>query len=95
MYRVSFATYLVGGVVAAAIAKSDVMCAATEILIMSPPAGMSCREFLQPYIKAAGGVLLKSTVTASCRYCSVVDTDEFLARFNISYNDRWRNFHLL
>lgn len=95
MYRASPATYLVGGLISSAVANSDVKCAAREILHMAPVGNLTCKEFLTPYIEAAGGAVLNPASRDICEYCPLASTNEFLNRFQISYDTRWRDFGLL
>jgi ABC-type multidrug transport system permease subunit len=50
MYRVSPATYLVGGIMSNAVANSNVTCADREILHMIPIGNLTCEEFLGPRV---------------------------------------------
>ncbi|KAM0276296.1 hypothetical protein ACHAQH_006885 [Verticillium albo-atrum] len=95
MYYISPGTYLVGGVMSSAIANADVTCAAREILRLAPPSGMTCLEFLGPFAEAVGGNLLTPDATETCLYCPISTTNQFLARFNIKYATRWRDFGVL
>lgn len=95
MYRVSPFTYLVSAVLSTGLAQTNVVCAANEILRLSPPAGQTCAEFLGPYMHFAGGQLLNPSSTTQCEFCSVATTDTFLAQLNIYYIDRWRNVGIL
>ncbi|OJD25967.1 hypothetical protein ACJ73_02666 [Blastomyces percursus] len=84
MHPVSPATYLVGGVMAAALAGTTVTCSETELLQIPPPANMTGGEFLTSFADAARGVLLNpAEAVKACRYCIVATTDQFLARFDI------------
>ncbi|EFQ98073.1 multidrug resistance protein CDR1 [Nannizzia gypsea CBS 118893] len=95
MYRVSPATYLVGGLMSSAVANSGVKCADREILRMAPTGNLTCKEFLAPYIEGAGGVVLNPASQGICEYCPLATTNEFLDRFQISYDTRWRDFALV
>lgn len=100
MHPVSPGTYLVGGVMSAAMTGSRVSCSESELLnIPLPPmnASTTCMEWLGPFADAAGGHLVDSLDTAAdvCRYCPISDADQFLARFDIRYADAWRNFGIL
>ncbi|CRK08937.1 hypothetical protein BN1708_009846 [Verticillium longisporum] len=95
MYYISPGTYLVGGVMSSAIANAEVPCAAREILRLAPPSGMDCLEFLGPFAEAAGGNLLTPNATETCLYCSISNTNQFLARYSIKYATRWRDFGVL
>lgn len=95
MYRVSPATYLVSGIMSTSVYGSDVTCAQNEILQMAAPANMTCGDFMDPFIKEAGGYLLDPTSTDMCHYCALSSTEQFLDTFSIDYSDRWWQFGLL
>ncbi|KAF9767044.1 hypothetical protein IL306_000446 [Fusarium sp. DS 682] len=95
MYRVSPATYIVGGIMSTCVWGSNVKCADNEVLQMLVPGNMTCGDYMGPFIDAAGGYLLDRSSTDVCKYCSLATTGEFLARFNIDYDDRWWHFGLL
>lgn len=95
MYYVSPGTYIVGGVMSAAVYGSEVVCADNEILQMMVPGNLTCGDFMGPFVDAAGGYLVDRSSTDTCQYCSLASTEEFLARFNIDYDDRWWHFGLL
>lgn len=95
MYRVSPGTYLVSGVMSASIANSDVVCSTKELVQLQPPTNMSCSEFLDPFMEVAGGKLVHTAAGDVCSYCPQASTNDFLAGFEIYYDDRWRNFGLL
>lgn len=97
MYYVSPATYIVGGIMSVAVYGSEVVCANNEILQMQVPTGMNltCNDFMGPFVDAAGGYLVDRSSTDVCEYCSLASTEQFLARFNIDYADRWWHFGLL
>ncbi|KZL66398.1 ABC transporter [Colletotrichum tofieldiae] len=97
MYRVSPATYLVGGIMTAAVANADVVCADHEVLRVSPPAGANttCGDFLGPFADASGGRVLNVAERDVCGYCPVGTTNDFLAQFDLGYDTRWRDFGLV
>lgn len=95
MYRVSPATYLVGGIMSNAVANSDAQCADREILQMKPTGDLNCKDFLASYIDNAGGRILNPMSQELCQYCPLATTNEYLDRFQISYSTRWRDFGLI
>lgn len=62
---------------------------------MAPVGDFTCKEFLTPYIEAARGAVLNRASRDICEYWPLALTDEFLYRFQISYDTRWRVFGLL
>jgi len=94
MYRVSPFTYLVDGMLSTGLANTNVQCADIEYLTFNPAPGMNCSAYLEPYIATAGGYLTNATkgATSNCQFCTVSDTNIFLASLNSYYSHRWRNF---
>jgi len=103
MYRVSPFTYLVSGMLSTAVANTQVVCSANEYLPIQPPSGMTCLEYLAPYMYGnetlgqlpAGGYLLDENATSDCQLCPISETNAFLVGVKADYGDRWRNFGLL
>ncbi|KAJ2903503.1 ZEB2-regulated ABC transporter 1 [Zalerion maritima] len=95
MYRISPFTYLVSGLLSSAVANTDVTCSDVEYLLFDPVNGKTCYEYMEPYMEKAGGYLLDNNATENCQFCSVRDTNTFLASINSDYADRWRNFGIL
>jgi ATP-binding cassette subfamily G (WHITE) protein 2 (PDR) len=95
MYRVSPFTYWIGGLVATMLAGRQVYCSDREISVFDPPSGQTCGAYLQEYVSAAGGTIQNPSATSSCEYCSLSNSNQFLASVSISYSDRWRNFGII
>lgn len=76
-----------------ALGHQSIECSAIEYVQLNPPAGMTCAQYLNPYISSAGGYLTNPDATSSCNFCSMSSVDTFLASgFNIFYHHHWRNF---
>jgi ATP-binding cassette subfamily G (WHITE) protein 2 (PDR) len=95
MYRVSPFTYWIGGLVATMLAGRQVYCSDREISVFDPPSGSTCGAYLQEYVGLAGGTIQNPSATSSCEYCSLSNSNQFLASVSISYSDRWRNFGII
>ncbi|RAR06150.1 abc multidrug transporter [Stemphylium lycopersici] len=95
MYRVSPFTYWIGGTVSTMLAGREVQCSASEVSVFDPPSGQSCGAYLADYAAVAGGQIQNPNDTADCRYCSLSNTDQFLAGSSIYYSQRWRNFGIM
>lgn len=92
MYHVSPYTYVVEGLLGAAIGRKEVSCAPVEVVSVTPPSGLSCQSYLQSYIDANGGYLVDNGSSTQCGVCPYRTTDQFLFKsFNIQYSHRWRN----
>ena len=94
MYRISPFTYLVSAMLSTGVANAPVTCAANEYLHFEPPSGQTCQQYLGAYLDLAGGYLESGTAdsTSRCSYCSMNNTNVFLATVNSTYDTRWRNF---
>ncbi|KAJ6535720.1 ABC transporter CDR4 [Mycena capillaripes] len=95
LYRVSPFTYLVGGMLGVGVANTEVICSNIELLTVDPVAGQNCSAYFAPYIQLAGGSVLNPGATSACQFCSISETNVFLAGIGISYENRWRNYGLL
>lgn len=95
MYRISPFTYLVSGMLSAAIANTGVQCAANEYLTFQPPANQTCGEYLTTYIEAVGGYLTNADATSDCNFCTVSNSNVYLSSVSTDYSDRWRNFGIM
>ncbi|KAH6894496.1 ABC-2 type transporter-domain-containing protein [Thelonectria olida] len=95
MYRVSPFSYLVSGMLSTAVANVDVTCASNEFLSFAPMANETCGEFMKSYIAQVGGYLVDPDATDMCKFCTISDTNVYLAAVGSHYSDRWRNFGLL
>ncbi|RDB26885.1 Brefeldin A resistance protein [Hypsizygus marmoreus] len=96
MYHVTPYTYLIEGLLGQAIGHQTLECSPIEFVSLNPPPGQTCGEYMQPYIRGAGGYLTNPDDTTSCNFCSVLESDTFLAAsFNIFYSHRWRNIGFL
>lgn len=97
MYRVSPFSYLVSAMLSTALANTKVQCASNEFVHFDPPSGQTCAEYLGNYTLATGGYIEAGTElrTSDCSYCTILETNTFLAQSGVDYADRWRNFGLL
>jgi ATP-binding cassette subfamily G (WHITE) protein 2 (PDR) len=95
MYRVSPFTYLASGLLSTSIANADVHCASFELRSIQPPVGQTCGQYLAEYMMFAGGTVYNPNATENCEFCSLANTDQYLASVNVFYSDRWRNFGLM
>jgi len=95
MYRVSPFTYLVSAILSTGLANTDVTCAPNEYFNFDPQPGRTCMEYMQPYIKGAGGYLQNPDAIRNCSFCAISSTNTFLESVNSSYSTAWRNFGIL
>lgn len=96
MYRVNPTTYLVSSFMSTTLGQAPAHCADSEFQRFAAPDGMSCKEYLAPYISAAGGYLRDEAARgADCEFCQMDSTDQFLLRINSNWDTRWRDFGLL
>ncbi|KAG9246527.1 AtrD, ABC-transporter [Calycina marina] len=97
MYRVSPYTYLVDGLLSVGIGNALVQCTDVELLSFNPTAGDTCGTYMDDYINlyGGGGYLQDVNATSDCKFCTLSDTNSFLASLSSSYGHRWRNFGIL
>jgi ATP-binding cassette subfamily G (WHITE) protein 2 (PDR) len=95
MYRLSPFTYLTSGMLAVAVANTDIVCATNELLTIQPYGGDDCGTYMEPYRTYLGGRVLNPNDTSDCRFCPLANTNDFLAGVNSHYEDRWRNFGIM
>ncbi|EED13444.1 ABC transporter, putative [Talaromyces stipitatus ATCC 10500] len=96
MYRVSPFTYLVQGMLSTGLSGTHVQCSSVEYLTFDPAPGFStCIDYMKDYIDLAGGYLLDNNATSHCQYCTIGETDTFLASVNAFFSQAWRNFGLM
>ncbi|TFK22472.1 hypothetical protein FA15DRAFT_757994 [Coprinopsis marcescibilis] len=96
MYRLSPYTYLIEGLLGQAIGRQDINCSPVEFVQINPPSGMTCGDYMGPFLSYAGGYMTNPEDSAACNYCSTRTTDDFLVRnFNIDYAHRWRNVGIM
>ncbi|CAK7235581.1 hypothetical protein SBRCBS47491_009341 [Sporothrix bragantina] len=92
MYRVSPFTYYIGGISGTALHGRAVVCSSNEVSVFSPPQGVTCGQYLQPFLQVAPGQLYNPDATTDCQYCSMSSADQYLAQREIFYSQRWRNY---
>ncbi|KAL2162348.1 hypothetical protein VTH06DRAFT_7261 [Thermothelomyces fergusii] len=95
MYRVSPFSYLVSAMLSTAVANTEVHCAANEYLNFEPLKGMTCGEYMKDWISNFGGYLQDEANSTMCSYCTIRDTNTYLASVRANYGDRWRNFGIM
>lgn len=93
MYRVSPLTYFIDGLLSTGLANADVACSSYELVHFTPPAGQTCGEYMTPYIESVGtGYLTNPSSTDQCSFCTVSNTNDYLAAVSSHYKNRWRNY---
>lgn len=91
MYRVNPFTYVIESFLGTALSGAPVTCKASELVSFQAPSGMTCGQYMQPYMDAKGGYLVDET-TSSCTFCGIRNSNDFLEDMNMFYSNRWRDF---
>ncbi|KAJ6014996.1 hypothetical protein N7540_009587 [Penicillium herquei] len=99
MYRVSPVTYLMGGMIKAALADTALNCASIDLLHIPLPSGsdstLSCGSYLDSYVQSMGGKILNPNATAgmseNCVFCDVTDSNTTLKEMGMDVHTRWRD----
>ena len=95
MYRISPFTYLISGMLSTGLANTKVVCSSIEYVRFNPPAPETCRQYMSSYIDTYGGYLTNDNATTNCEFCTVSETNTYLAAVSSSYSTRWRNFGIM
>ncbi|KAG4442873.1 hypothetical protein IFR05_001669 [Cadophora sp. M221] len=95
MYRVSPFTYFVSGMLSTSVANAEAICAANEYLVMQPPNGSTCGEYLGAFTEATKGYVLDVSATFNCQYCTTNSTNAYLSTISVDFGDAWRNFGIV
>ncbi|KAI1074638.1 ATP-binding cassette transporter [Whalleya microplaca] len=95
LYRVSPLSYWVQAILSTGLANVEVTCANNEFTTFSPPEGQTCGDYMADYISRVGGYLLDSNEMNDCNYCTIKDTNVYLAAIHSGYDIRWRNFGII
>lgn len=72
-----------------AFGNATVKCANDEWLRFAPTDGQTCAAYLETFMATAGGYLRDVSAMKTCEFCPIKDTNVFLARFKMDYNNRW------
>ena len=89
MYRANPFTYLVSVILSTGLYDTKVTCSSREILDIPVPQGLTCEQFMGPYMEVSGGYLLRDG--GECRYCTMANTNVFLDLINANYHTRFRD----
>lgn len=95
VYRASPLTYFIDGTVVAGLANTTIQCSSVEMVHVILPSGMTCGEYLDPWITVAGGYLQNSTARLDCEYCPISEANTLLSNIGISVPNRWHNLAYL
>ncbi|KAI1390698.1 ABC-2 type transporter-domain-containing protein [Hypoxylon trugodes] len=95
MYRVSPLTYIISAMLSTGLANHEVQCDTIELLHFQPPPGQTCGDYMAPFNQVAFGAVYNPEATSACEFCSLSNTNTFLATVDTFYSDRWRNFGLI
>ncbi|KAH3664070.1 hypothetical protein OGAPHI_004784 [Ogataea philodendri] len=92
MYRASPLSYWLSSTLSSAVGGVSVKCSTKEYVHFPPPSGQTCGDYMAPYISKAGGYLLDPSATDDCSFCSLDQTNTFLASMHMYFDQRWRDW---
>lgn len=94
MYRVNPFTYIVEGLLGVSMANAAASCEPNELIKFASPNGTTCGDYMKRYLETAGGyvVNLEASNGTQCQYCTISDTNAFLATRGVSFERWWRDF---
>lgn len=92
MYYVNPSTYWIGGVIAATLRSTPVVCLPEEASHFNPPPGQTCMQYAGAFVKAAGqGYLTTPDARANCGYCQYASGTEYMRTLHIEPSQKWRD----
>lgn len=93
MYWVNPSTYWIGGVLAAVLRDTTVVCAPGEATIFDAPPGQTCGEYAGAWVRdvAGQGYITDPSATGQCGYCQYRSGQQYLATLNINADQKWRD----
>jgi ATP-binding cassette subfamily G (WHITE) protein 2 (SNQ2) len=93
MYYVNPSTYWIGGVLAAVLKDTTVVCAPGEATIFNAPPGKTCGEYASAWVRevAGQGYITDPNAMGQCGYCPYRSGREYLATLHISADQKWRD----
>ena len=92
MYRANPFTYWIASLLSAGVGDSKLICSPKEVVYFRPPSGMSCTEYITPYMNQTGGYMVDSEDPEYCGYCTASNTNAYLESVHVSYHKRWRDW---
>ncbi|KAH6672820.1 multidrug resistance protein CDR1 [Verticillium dahliae] len=94
MYRVNPFTYVIESLMATGLGDAPMHCAPNEFITFTAPDGSTCSQYASEYLAQNGGYL-ENPDSSNCSYCSMSNTNEYLASVSVSFGNRWRDFGIM
>ncbi|GAA5883842.1 hypothetical protein JCM8547_007588, partial [Rhodosporidiobolus lusitaniae] len=66
----------------------DIRCLDSEYRTITPPAGQTCGDWLNPYVEQAGGYILDANASGSCSYCQYSQGSDFFIPLGQDFSKR-------
>ncbi|GAA5873678.1 hypothetical protein JCM8547_002673 [Rhodosporidiobolus lusitaniae] len=66
----------------------DIRCLDSEYRTITPPAGRTCGDWLNPYVEQAGGYILDANASADCQYCTYSQSSDFFIPLSQDFSKR-------
>ncbi|KAI2145931.1 ATP-binding cassette transporter snq2 [Ophidiomyces ophidiicola] len=71
--------------------KIPVRCSSKEFARFSAPPGLTCEQYVGPFIQKSGGYVTTDP-SGMCAFCAYANGNEFAASFHVFYQYKWRDF---
>ncbi|KAI1934830.1 ATP-binding cassette transporter snq2 [Ophidiomyces ophidiicola] len=71
--------------------KIPVRCSSKEFARFSAPPGLTCEQYVGPFIQKSGGYVTTDP-SGMCAFCAYANGNEFAASFHVFYRYKWRDF---
>ncbi|KAK6609283.1 ABC drug exporter [Botrytis cinerea] len=90
--------YWLGSAISNGVHSVPIICSASELTIVQPPAGQTCGQYLATYLSGTGmggasmGYLSNYNATEDCGYCPYQVGDDYAISFSYFYSERVRDW---
>ncbi|KAI1938355.1 ATP-binding cassette transporter snq2 [Ophidiomyces ophidiicola] len=91
MYWLTPFRYLFEGYLGVVTNKIPVRCSSKEFARFSAPPGLTCEQYVGPFIQKSGGYVTTEP-SGMCAFCAYANGNEFAASFHVFYQYKWRDF---
>ncbi|KAJ5112048.1 hypothetical protein N7532_000093 [Penicillium argentinense] len=93
MYYITPFTYWIGGVLAAVLGGTEVICSASELTLFQSPPDMTCAQYAGDWLKQKGvGYLDNPDASGVCGYCEYSRGDDYLTGIGLDESKIWPYF---
>ncbi|KAF9191189.1 hypothetical protein BGZ51_007640 [Haplosporangium sp. Z 767] len=95
MYWLDPYHYVIEALVTVQLKDVEVRCNPDEFSIFNPPAGQTCMQYAEAFMKTATGYINNENATSDCQYCQFSRGQDFYSNLSMDFDNRWRNIGII